>query len=695
MKLFRKSSKPLSLKEIYQNFSPDKSQKEKIRHVLSKLKSEGKVISIGHGKAYGLVEKMDLVSGTLEIVNSGIGFVLPEDKRRKDIFISPENINNGFPGDKVVAAILSRSKGKNPEGRIVRIVERKLHYLPVRIFKKMDSQFFWGQSTHKSVQINYLVNVQDLNRQPELDEVVLVQPEEIMDKGLWSASGVEILGSEDEVDVQEKIVKSLYKIPRTFPEGVLRAARKLPGDPDSEEIRERTELRDRPFITIDGAQAQDFDDAIFVQKNASGYKLFVAIADVSHYIKPGSSLDKEAKQRANSYYFPGSVEAMFPPELSSGLCSLNPDTSRLVMVVEIDFSPAGEKKNAQFYSAVIKSWGKLTYSQVKRALLDDNTREQNNLGNLYPVLETAYQLAKLLYKRKRERGSLDFDLSEPEILFNIQGETTDIRPKISHFGHQIIEEFMIAANEAVASYLEENSAPCIYRIHPDPDRNKLDSLFRVLKKTEFASKLPENTDPKSLQVLLGEVEGTDLEFLVNRLLLRTMMQASYSPDNQGHFGLASSSYCHFTSPIRRYSDIIVHRSLKNKLGILSSTGLGYKKMYKMGDHLSKQERNAMSAEREIVKRLTVLFLKNKIGNTYTGVISSVTDFGFWVELTQVLADGMVRLSSLTDDYYELFSDEQKIVGQRTGKTYILGQKLEVRLLNVSLSRQEIDLELVQ
>lgn len=693
LKLFRKKSKPVSAKEIYQVFNPDKAQKESIQNILNSLEEEGKIISIGQGRAYGLIEKMDMVTGTLEVVSSGIGFVLPEDKRRKDVFISPVNMDDAFPGDKVVAALLPHTKGKNPEGRIVRVVERSLNYVPVRIMKKMDSTLFWGQSTHKSVQINYMVDIEDLSRKPEIEEVVLVKPREIMDRGLWAADGIDILGREDDAQVQEKIVKCLYNVPGKFPENVLNATKKLPDEPSEQDINQRRDLRDHPFVTIDGAQAKDFDDAIYIQKTESGYKLFVAIADVTHYVKPGSPLDEEARKRANSYYFLQSVEPMFPEELSNGLCSLNPDTPRLVMVAEMDFTPAGEQKNASFYSAVIQSWGRLTYSQVKRALLDEDPREQDNLGDLYPMLRNAYDLAKLLYAKKRARGSLDFDLPEPEVLFNIQGETTDIKPRVRHFGHQIIEEFMIAANEAVASYLEQNSQPCMFRIHPKPDQDKLASLFNVLKKTDFASKIPENSDPKSLQTLLWEVEDSDLEFLVNRLLLRTMMQASYNPDNQGHFGLASQSYCHFTSPIRRYPDIIVHRSLKNHLGIISTTQLGYKKMLKTGDYLSKQERNAMSAEREILKRLTVLFLKDKIGSTYSGVISSVIDFGFWVELTEVSADGMVRLSSLTDDYYELYSGDQKIVGQRTGKTYVLGQKLNVRLTNVSLSRQEIDLEL--
>jgi ribonuclease R len=311
------------------------------------------------------------------------------------------------------------------------------------------------------------------------------------------------------------------------------------------------------------------------------------------------------------------------------------------------------------------------------------------------MLEKALVLARHLNKHRQHRGSIDFDLPEPELLFNIQNEPIDIRPKVGHFGHQIIEEFMIAANEAVADSLESSNLPCLFRIHPDPDQDKLQALFRLLEKTSMASSIPRQTDAPSLQQLLHQVEDTDLEFLVNRLLLRTMMQACYSPDNQGHFGLASDCYCHFTSPIRRYADLCVHRSLKATLTQSPAPKQGQKQLHKLGLHLSNQERLAMAAERTIIKRLTIIILKDKIGQIYTGIIASLTDFGFWVELVEVLAEGLVRLSNLTDDYYLFSSENQRLTGKRTGKTFTLGQKVHVRIVNVSLARQEIDLELVE
>ncbi len=653
---------------------------------------QGKLINIGHGKAFGLTEKMHLIHGRLQIQRSGIGFVIPEDKRRKDIFVSSDNLDDAWPEDKVVVALLPGRHGKNPEGRIVRILERKLKQVPALLHKKMGDQLYWGQPTNRKMNINFMVDTSNIAPKPQINEVVVVQPGEKLDTKLWSASAIETIGPEEKIEVQEKIVKITHDISREFPTSVLKEVQKMPDDP-FEDASDRKDLSELPFVTIDAAKAKDFDDAICVKKQAKQFKLYVAIADVSHYISPGSALDKEAKNRANSYYFPQSVEPMFPPKLSNGLCSLNPQVKRLVMVVEMDFSFQGQILQANFYPGIIKSQARLTYKQIKKVLIENDHTEQEKLGNLFKMLLNAQTLAKTLYEQRKARGSLDFDLPEPEILFNIQDETIDIRPKVRHFGHQIIEEFMIAANEAVARFLNANNSPCMYRIHPEPDQDKLHSLFKLLHKTSIGANLPTDTDPKSLQQLLQYVENTELEFLVNRLLLRTMMQASYNPENQGHFGLASEYYCHFTSPIRRYADLLVHRSLKYSIGALPSLKLGYKKLKKLGEHLSIQERKGMEAEREIIKRITVLFLKDKAGQNFSGVISSLADFGFWVELVEVMAEGLVRLSTLTDDYYVLWPEAQKIIGQQTGKIFYLGQKVKVKLMDVSLSKQEINLEI--
>ena len=693
LKLFNQSAKPLAVKEIFSQLSPSKAEKKQIHKILADLVNEGKLISIGKGRAYGLTNRMDLVQGTLQVQRSGVGFVLPKDKRRKDIFVSPDNLGEAWDGDQVMVALLPKRGGKNPEGRIVRILERSLKQVPVLLAKKLERHLFLGQPTGSKLRLDFLVDISKAPQKPGQGQVAVVSPEERLDTGLWKARCLEILGWETEPSVQEEVVKLLHQIPRGFSSRVLEEVGELPDHPSGESFQRRTDLRSLPFVTIDGAKAKDFDDAICVERTKQGSTLYVAIADVSAYVDPGSQLDKEAKNRGNSYYFPGSVEPMFPEKLSNGLCSLKPSVPRLVLVAQLECTSKGEVRSEKIYPGVISSWARLTYAQVKRALLDDDAREQKALEPVLPMLRRAEELARLVAARRRERGSLDFDLPEPEILFNMQDEGFDIRPKVSHFGHQIIEEFMIAANEAVARFLTRRGLPLLYRIHPEPDEDRLKDLFTLLRKTELGPHLPEDTDLKSLQSLLQAVEGSDLEFLVNRLLLRTMMQASYSPENAGHFGLASDCYCHFTSPIRRYADLVVHRAVKKALQVSEGPIPGTKKLYKVGDHLSQQERRGMAAEREIFKRLTVIYLMDRIGEAFNGIVASVSDFGMWIELKEVLAEGLVRLSSLTDDYYVYWPNDHKLVGQRTARMFTLGQSLSVRLTNVSLARQEIDLEL--
>ena len=316
------------------------------------------------------------------------------------------------------------------------------------------------------------------------------------------------------------------------------------------------------------------------------------------------------------------------------------------------------------------------------------------MAPVLPMLTTAEVLARALHEVRAERGSLDFDLPEPEILFNLQGEAEDIRPKARHFGHQIVEEFMVAANEAVARFLTEKSAPVLYRVHPEPDPTKLEALFALLGRTDLAPKLPAKPGAADLPGVLRDASGSDLDFLVSRLALRTMMQASYSPKNDCHFGLASVCYCHFTSPIRRYADLVVHRSLKRVFSGKAFPEKGYTRLQKVAEHISRRERVAMEAEREILKRVTVLFLSDKVGRQFTGVIGSLADFGFWVELKEVMAEGMVRLSSLSDDYYTFFPERHELIGERTGRRFRLGQGVCVELTGVDMGRLSVDLGLV-
>ena len=689
IKLFQKADKPLARKDIYKAIAFKKQDKKKIKAILNELVKQGKLIQTG--RTYCLVNKLPIIKGRFEMQKSGIAFVLPEDKRRKDIYIHPDSFAGAWHGDLVLVAILPQKRGRSPEGRVVRILDRELQELPVKVTKQIGLNIYLTRPTDLKHPFSLLVEVSEPDMSLTPGDIIIVRPVKQLEPALWSAFLVQKLGPETELEVQEKLVKKNHLIPTDFPHAVLKELEYLPSSPLEDDFKGRSDLTHLDFVTIDGAKARDFDDAIYVEKQNNSFNLYVAIADVSHYVNLGSALDREAQARGNSYYFPLSVEPMFPEKLSNGLCSLNPQVNRLVMVAEMIFSAKGERKKAKFYPGVIKSKARLTYSQVFEAVELNNKEAQKEIAHLLPMLKNASKLAHLLLQKRKQRGSIDFDLPEPEVLFNIRDAQLQVRPRVRNFAHQIIEEFMIAANEAVAGFLEEQGILFLYRVHPEPDQEKLDALFKLLATTELGPKLPREKDPKSLQTLLKEARNTDLEFLVNRLLLRSMMQARYSPINEGHFGLASTSYCHFTSPIRRYADLVVHRALKKVLSAQIPARQKPKKLKKLGESLSVLERKAMEAEREILKRATILSLRTRIGESFTGVISGLTDFGFWVELEDVLADGLVRLSSLTDDYYTFWPEQQKIIGRRTGKTFSLGQKIEVILQNASLDRLELEL----
>ncbi len=696
IKLFYYYNRPVSLRDIYKKFSPSPKEKNKIRQLLDRLEKDGKILPLARGRAFGLVKKMELVEGRIELHPDGYAFLIPADKRRKDIYISRDNLGDAWHGDRVVVALLPLSRGKSPEGRVVKIITRAIGELPVILEREISKETFLARAADPKLPFDFIVSLSNIPGPFSNGDVILAIPGEVHDTHVFFARAIKNLGRVEEVEVQEEIVKILNSIPRSFPSAVLEEAHLLPEEVGEEDRKDRVDLCSRCFVTIDGITARDFDDAISVDKINGRFKLWVAISDVTHYVRPSSALDTEARERGNSYYFPCSVEPMFPPVLSTGLCSLNPGVDRLAMIVELTYSLAGVVEDVNLYPAVIRSRKRLTYEEVKEAIIDRQDVAIKRMGEeVSLMLFVAKELAEILYNRRKSRGSLDFDIPEPEVLFLVgKGDEMDIRPRDRNFAHQIIEEFMIAANEAVANFLFENGFPCLYRVHPWPDEEKLGNLFMLLEAMGEEKFIPEEVDSGSLQRLLSGMEGKKYEFLVNRLLLRSMMQAYYDPRNIGHFGLASHCYCHFTSPIRRYADIVVHRILKKALGMASYKIPGSKKMKKLGEHLSNRERLALSAERDILKRISILLLKDRIGEEFDGIISSVMDLGFWVEIDYAMSEGLVRVSSLTDDYYIYDHLYQRLVGKRTGRTFGIGTEVRVRLIKVDLDRQRIDFELV-
>lgn len=535
--------------------------------------------------------------------------------------------------------------------------------------------------------------------------ILLARVGKAVRRDLWRGEIIRIFGRMDDAAVQEDLVRINHEVPDAFPEEVLAQAADLPPQPEKSDLEGRRDLRALPFVTIDADDARDFDDAILVRPRPAemggGWFLSVAIADVSHYVTPAKHrhdkcLDNEAFFRGNSWYFPLSVTPMLPEEISNGLCSLKPHEDRLVMLCEIPFSTDGSPEKPDFAQGIIRSAARLTYTRVQKCLIDGDEQEtasllrEENGPAVFAMLKNAFRLFSRLKRKRDARGSLDFDLPETEYVFDAKRNIKTISVRERNDAHRLIEEFMIAANEAVAQHLAETGVPFLYRVHPAPDEERLRQILNVLSST-LPSVLPEGrplSAPSAvdLQGILQRSRGTPQEFLVNRLCLRAMAQARYQPVNEGHFGLASEAYCHFTSPIRRYADLLVHRALKHSLGCGHGPIPAGQRILRIADQLNARERAAMECEREMDRRLACLFLKDRVGESFDAVISAVNDFGLFVELKDMPVEGMIRLPDLGRDRFDVDSSRHCLRGRHTGMRMTLGEALRVRLKEVNMTR---------
>ena len=774
--VLRKVNRPVRMDELLRVTHLPRKAKKHIETALYALLGEGRAIRSSGG--WSAPARVRHAEGVLSVAATGVGFV-STGHGEADIYIHPAAMHDAWHGDTVEVVILPGRKGPSKEGRITRVLRHSHAELPAHALKPRENGLWMCAPTNPRIQALFLTDVSALEKAMHPGDLLLLRPGEKAGPNIWEAVASVNLEHEESPAAQERITKSNHGIPGLFPETVLEAVGQLPADPGPADFAGRRDLRELAFVTIDGRTAKDFDDAIHVEADAGGFRLRVAIADVSHYVRPDTPLDREARQRGNSCYFPLSVEPMLPEPLSNGLCSLKPDVPRLAMVADMRFSPSGVRSGASFYPAVITSRARLTYGQILRGLLRHEAEDEQALAPVLPMLGEAERLARALLERRRERGGLAFDLPEAAYVFSGRESSVLSKPSVSdagsahtrqglrtepvsatpgtrrepagpgpgtgepeapespvtdagsgqvevvgviarerHFGHQLIEEFMIAANETVAEFLAGREEPTLYRVHQPPDPDKLTALAEFLDKSGLdagggvpsgrkagggrpgasrgAAPRKARVSVRDLGRVLEENRGTPREYVVTRLVLRSMMQARYQPENEGHFGLASDCYCHFTSPIRRYADLVVHRSLKHALGTAGGDGgkaYSEARLEAVGDHINATERAAVEAEREIHKRLGVLFLRGREGEEFNGVISGVTDFGIFVELPDMLIEGMIRLGGLDDDYYEYVEDRQELRGKRTGRAFRLGQPLRVRLADVSLGRLEVNFTL--
>jgi ribonuclease R len=686
LELMKEEDRPLLLKEVLRRLGLQKEQRQKAREYLRDLADKGKVVRI-RGNRYGLPSKMNLIVGRVKTHPDGYGFVIPEAEGEEDIFISPRNLKEAMNGDRVVARVESiRRKGK--EGSVIRILERKTRKVVGKFMRAKNYSYIIPED-ERILQEVFIPEGETKRARPNqivVAEITQYPTERARPEGRIT----HILGYPDDPEIEPQIIIHKYELPYRFSSVVLREAQNLSPAPSSHEYRDRVDLREIPTFTIDGENARDFDDAVSIERERDGgLKLYVSISDVSHYAREETGLDNEAYSRGTSVYFPDRAIPMFPPELSNEICCLHPRVDRLTLTAELRYDGNGERRAVQFYPSVIRSDERLTYTLVRKILVDEEVELRRKFKHLLPSLELMADLCQELRRRRIGRGAIDFDLPEPEVILNLQGETEDVIRAERNLAHQIIEEFMIAANEAVAHFMEEKGFPFIYRIHEPPKKEAIDEFRRFISHLGYKMRKESDHSPKEFQRVLSDIKGRPEERVVNEILLRSMKWAKYSAKNLGHFGLASDGYTHFTSPIRRYPDLIVHRLLKRVLS-KKEVKIPEEVLANKADHLSNRERVAMEAEREILGRYRVRFMKDKIGEEFEGIISGVAAFGFFVELKDIFVEGLVRVTSLHDDYYQYHEKRYCLVGERTHKTFRIGDEVKVRVDRVDVERRHID-----
>jgi len=684
--------RPLYLREIAGLVGPEPSRKRLVKGIVDGLVRDGSLVLL-KGDRYGLSSLMHLVTGTLTIHPDGFGFVKPATGEEPDIFIPPKGLKGAAHRDRVVVRI-EEKKGRRLEGSILRVLERG-NRLVVGTFRRGRNVSLVVPEDERLI-FEVIVPRKATLRARDGDVVVCEILEHPKDGRDPEGRVSEILGDPEDMDVQAKIVAFRHDLPSAFPEEALEEAGRFPPFVSGAEMAGREDLRDLPLVTIDGENARDFDDAVHVKKTRGGFVLTVAIADVSHYVREGTALDGSARERGTSVYFPNSVIPMLPEALSNHLCSLVPNQDRLATAAIITFDRSGSVRRTSFCTAIIRSSRRFTYSEVSRILSGDVGPLGRGEERFVERLKAMEELARILMGRRKERGSVDFDLPEPYLVLGLTGRIEDIVRRERNIAHQLIEEFMIAANEAVAGYLSRREIPALYRIHGEPDRQRVNDFVSFARTLGLDIAIPDDVTPGWCQGVLAMASGVGLDYVINTMLLRSMQQAVYSPENKGHFGLASETYLHFTSPIRRYPDLVVHRILKanlrraRKTPVYTDEALGF-----MGEHCSKRERSAMEAEREMIERLKVRFMEERIGETFEGVISGVASFGFFVELADIFVEGAVRLVDLADDYYIFDQTRHRLFGKNTRRVFQIGDRVTVVLKGVNVRRRHINFEIAE
>lgn len=688
--------KPMIKEELAVNFDIGKGDTKEFYKVLDALEKEGVLIRNNKDK-YGLIKSDYLVVGRLQGHEKGFGFVIPNDKTKTkdDIFIPAENMNSAMNGDTVVANLTKKQDaGRRQEGEIVRILERA-NTVVIGTFEDNGNFGFLIPDDHKISFDIFIPKAQtgeakdkqkvvvEITRWPELRRNPEGKVIEVL--GYLTDKGTDILS----------IIRQ-FNLPEEFPPRVQELALAVPEKHSERDLEGRTDLRELVTFTIDGADAKDFDDAVSIEALANGnMKLGVHIADVAHYVKQNSVIDKEAYERGNSVYLIDRVIPMLPRELSNGICSLNPNVDRLTLSVFMEIDKTGTVVDHQIMESVIKSKQRLIYDDVSDFLENNDERAKEKLSNILTEIKQMEELMHILNDKRERRGSIDFDFPETFIELDEMGIPIDVRRAERRIANRLIEEFMLVCNETVAEQFHWAEVPFLYRIHEEPNPEKLADFGKFIHNFGYELKGKE-IHPKELQLLTNAIKGKKEEPVISRLLLRSMRKAVYSARSDIHFGLAAEYYSHFTSPIRRYPDLVIHRIIKDYInGKLSEQKQAQfeKVMPEIAEHTSMTERRAEEAEREVDDLKKAQYMADKIGEEYDGIVSSVTNFGLFVQLENTI-EGLIHFSNMDDDYYRFDEENYYIIGERTNKTYRLGDEVRIEVIGADIGKRNIDFRLI-
>jgi ribonuclease R len=666
---------------------------EALRRRLNAMVRDGQLVRNRRG-CYAVADRFDLVRGRVIGHRDGYGFLAPDDGG-EDLYLSARQMRAVFHDDLVLARITGQDRRGRREGEVVEVLERNTHRLVGRFYRESGVNVVVPDSK----QIVHEIAVPDAETGGAAHgQIVTVEIVEQPAKRHRPVGHiVEVLGEHMAPGMEIDIAIRSHDLPQEWPAAVDRETSKLGDRVPKSAARGRTDLRDVPLVTIDGADARDFDDAVYCERRQNGWRLLVAIADVSHYVCPETALDAEADRRGTSVYFPERVIPMLPEVLSNGLCSINPGVDRLCMACELSISETGAIKRSRFLEAVMRSHARFTYDEVAGILAGGDTKLRKKYRSLVPHLEELQQLYGVLRKAREQRGAIDFETTETRIVFGAQRKIDRIVPLERNVAHKMIEECMIAANVAAARFLVRHKMPTLFRVHARPETEKMEAVQEFLGELGLALRGGTRPAARDYAMLLETVKGRPDEHLINTVLLRSLPRAEYHPDNTGHFGLAHEKYVHFTSPIRRYPDLLVHRAIRHILsgGKVADFGYSHTDMQRFGDHCSMAERRADDATRDVVDWLKCEYMLDKIGESYPGIISSVTSFGIFVELQDIYVEGLVHVTALGNDYYHYDPARHWLMGERTNRIFRLGDAVRVRVMQVNLDERKIDFELIE